>query len=175
MGPLLSCSLTLKAARAQAADLHQVRQKLLYGDARYYMVFLDFDRKLSCYTNADNISQMLALQAREYILTCVCEEFSMRMISVWAKSSGQYRKHTQKQIVITAHQGIFLTTARNVGTSEWQKSIVTRLETGELPTELAEPSSSKGWGGRSSLRSFFQLSRGLCIQLAALVIYKSFV
>lgn len=46
------------------------------------MVLLDFDRRLSCNTNIANISQMLALQAVENILTCVCEEFSMKRASV---------------------------------------------------------------------------------------------
>lgn len=83
-----------REAEGQAVDLYQVSQRLRCRDARQLMVFLDFDRRLSCYTNAANNSQMLALRAMEYILTCVCGEFSIRRVSVRAKASGQYHnKH----------------------------------------------------------------------------------
>lgn len=39
---------------------------------------------------------MLALQAVENILTHVCGELSMKMVSVWAKAPGQY--HNKQRI-----------------------------------------------------------------------------
>jgi len=61
------------------------------------MVFLGFDRRLSCYTTTANISQMSVLQAMEYILTSVGREFSMRRVSVQAKAAGQYHnKHRNR-------------------------------------------------------------------------------
>lgn len=115
-------------------------------------------------------SQMLALQAVENILTHVCGELSMKIVSVWAKAPGQCHNkeldgnhsalrhfpHHYKQWVCFVKINCYKT--RNMRVAHWDgRAIVQR------------------WGGRSSHCPLLQWDRVLCIQCATVIIYISFV